>query len=105
MIHYAGEVTYNVAGFIEKNNDLLFRDLREVMSQSTNSIISSTFPSKELESKKRPDTAITQFKVSVNNLMDILIDKEPSYIRCIKPNDFKQSGKYLSKYPIYRLLQ
>lgn len=38
LIHYAGDVTYNVRGFLEKNNDLLFRDLREVMSHTTNSI-------------------------------------------------------------------
>lgn len=38
-MHYAGEVTYNVRGFLEKNNDLLYRDLREVMSHTTNSII------------------------------------------------------------------
>lgn len=38
LVHYAGEVTYNVKTFLEKNNDLLFRDLREVMSNTTNSI-------------------------------------------------------------------
>ncbi|KAF7269721.1 hypothetical protein GWI33_017239 [Rhynchophorus ferrugineus] len=86
LIHYAGAVTYNVKSFIEKNNDLLFRDLREAMCSSSNNIIQSVFPESELRSKKRPDTAITQFKNSLNNLMNILKDKEPSYIRCIKPN-------------------
>lgn len=38
LVHYAGEVTYTVQGFMEKNNDLLFRDLRLVMSETTNSI-------------------------------------------------------------------
>lgn len=93
LIHYAGPVTYNIKTFIEKNNDLLFRDLREAMTTSTNSIIKSVFLEEEQKSKKRPETAITQFKISVNNLMSILRDKEPSYIRCIKPNDFKQSSK------------
>lgn len=51
------------------------------------------FLEEEQKSKKRPETAITQFKISVNNLMTILRDKEPSYIRCIKPNDFKQASK------------
>jgi myosin-1 len=93
--HYAGDVKYNVAGFLDKNNDLLFRDLKEAMSSSTNSIIKLLFPSSEfLTSRKRPDTAITQFKNSLNNLMQILASKEPSYIRCIKPNDKQACEKF-----------
>lgn len=38
LVHYAGNVTYNIKGFLDKNNDLLFRDLREVMSTTKNSI-------------------------------------------------------------------
>ncbi|XP_008200294.1 unconventional myosin IC [Tribolium castaneum] len=94
LIHYAGAVTYNVKGFLEKNNDLLFRDLRETMSKSSNNVIQSVFLKEEQQSKKRPNTAITQFKNSLNNLMHILMDKEPSYIRCIKPNGDKRSGVF-----------
>ena len=32
LLHYAGEVTYNCVGFLDKNNDLLFRDIKEVNS-------------------------------------------------------------------------
>lgn len=92
LVHYAGDVTYNVIGFLEKNNDLLFRDLREIMSNTKNSITHAIFNVKDLTSKKRPETAVTQFKNSLNNLVDILMGKEPSYIRCIKPNDLKKSG-------------
>ncbi|KAB0792483.1 hypothetical protein PPYR_14442 [Photinus pyralis] len=94
LIHYAGDVTYSINGFLEKNNDLLFRDLKDAMSKSTNNIINTIFPSKEQESLKRPETAITQFKTSLNHLIEILMDKEPSYIRCIKPNDIKQAGAF-----------
>ena len=49
---------------------------------------------KELQLKKRPDTAATQFKGSLSKLMDILMSKEPSYVRCIKPNDYKKSAVF-----------
>lgn len=62
------------------------------MSTTSNSITKAVFLVDDLNSKKRPETAITQFKNSLNKLMDILLGKEPSYIRCIKPNDFKSSG-------------
>lgn len=52
------------------------------------------FPASDVTTKKRPDTAATQFKNSLNQLMEILMNKEPSYIRCIKPNDDQRSGMY-----------
>lgn len=94
LIHYAGVVTYNIKNFMEKNNDLLFRDLKETMCHSRSNILKSVFLAEEQKSKKRPETAITQFKNSLNNLMIILKDKEPSYIRCIKPNEFKRAGDF-----------
>ncbi|XP_065160823.1 unconventional myosin IC [Atheta coriaria] len=94
LVHYAGTVTYNVKTFIEKNNDLLFRDLKDAMINCKNSIVNSIFTAKEQESMKRPETAITQFKNSLNKLMKILIVKEPNYIRCIKPNDHKSCNKF-----------
>lgn len=92
LIHYAGDVTYNVEGFLDKNNDLLFRDLKKAMTESKNPVVMQTFKYEELIDKKRPHTAATQFKISLSLLMNILMSKEPWYIRCIKPNDSKRSG-------------
>nr|XP_013801947.1 PREDICTED: unconventional myosin-Ic isoform X2 [Apteryx mantelli mantelli] len=94
LLHYAGEVTYSVAGFLDKNNDLLFRNLKETMCNSENPIINQCFDRTELTDKKRPETAATQFKNSLSKLMEILMSKEPSYIRCIKPNDAKQADRF-----------
>ncbi|XP_049917844.1 unconventional myosin-Ic-like [Epinephelus moara] len=94
LLHYAGEVNYNVNGFLDKNNDLLFRNLKEVMCMSENKILTQCFDREELTDKKRPETAATQFKASLAKLMEILMSKEPSYVRCIKPNDSKQSGRF-----------
>lgn len=94
LLHYAGEVTYNIEGFVDKNNDLLYRSLKEVVSLSSDIILKEVFPESELFSMKRPPTAGTQFRTSLNQLMEILKTKEPSYIRCIKPNDSKRPNLF-----------
>ena len=59
---------------------------------TSNSVTCDMFTAQELENKKRPETAATSFKQSLNQLMTILMSKEPSYVRCIKPNDSKRSS-------------
>ncbi|KAG9261555.1 unconventional myosin-Ic [Astyanax mexicanus] len=94
LLHYAGEVTYCVVGFIDKNNDLLYRHIKEAMRQSKNSIIRQCFLSDEVDSRRRPETVATQFKNSLLGLTEILMAKEAWYVRCLKSNDNKQSGKF-----------
>ncbi|XP_052547218.1 unconventional myosin-Ih isoform X1 [Tympanuchus pallidicinctus] len=94
LLHYAGEVTYCAVGFLEKNNDLLYRNLKEVLCNSKNGIIRDCFLLSELDSRRRPETVATQFKNSLMSLIEILMSKEPSYIRCIKPNENKEPGKF-----------
>uniref|UniRef100_A0A671Y3G9 Myosin Ic, paralog a n=1 Tax=Sparus aurata TaxID=8175 RepID=A0A671Y3G9_SPAAU len=94
LLHYAGEVNYNVNGFLDKNNDSLNRNLKEVMCQSDNQILQHCFRREEVIDQKRPEMAATQFKNSLMKLMEILMSKEPSYVRCIKPNDAKQPGRF-----------
>ncbi|NXT37308.1 MYO1A protein, partial [Pelecanoides urinatrix] len=89
--HYAGKVTYNVTGFIEKNKDLLFRDLSQAMWAARHTLLRSLFPEGDPQkvSLKLPPTAGFQFKASVATLMKNLYSKNPNYIRCIKPNETK----------------
>uniref|UniRef100_A0A672G291 Unconventional myosin-Ih-like n=1 Tax=Salarias fasciatus TaxID=181472 RepID=A0A672G291_SALFA len=94
LLHYAGEVTYCVVGFLDKNNDLLYRYGKEVMRQSKNAIIRHCFPYSEPDTKKRPETVVTQFKNSLLGLAEILMSKEPWYVRCIKPNEAKQPAHF-----------
>ncbi|NXH93248.1 MYO1A protein, partial [Pachycephala philippinensis] len=87
------QVTYNVTGFIEKNNDLLFRDLSQAMWAARHKLLRSLFPEGDPQklSLKLPPTAGFQFKSSVAMLMKNLYSKNPNYIRCIKPNDTKSA--------------
>uniref|UniRef100_A0A2C9MAE6 Myosin motor domain-containing protein n=1 Tax=Biomphalaria glabrata TaxID=6526 RepID=A0A2C9MAE6_BIOGL len=92
--HYAGSVLYKVNGFIDKNNDLLFRDLSQAMYVCSHPMLQELFPEGKPgeNSLKRPITAGSQFKTSVTELMKNLSSKNPNYIRCIKPNDYKQAN-------------
>ncbi|XP_045563665.1 unconventional myosin-Ib isoform X3 [Salmo salar] len=89
--HYAGKVLYRVEGFVDKNNDLLYRDLSQAMYKATHSLMRQLFPegNPAKVNLKRPPTAGFQFKASVGVLMKNLQTKNPNYIRCIKPNDKK----------------
>ncbi|XP_045685202.1 unconventional myosin-Ia [Phyllostomus hastatus] len=96
ICHYAGKVTYNVNSFIDKNNDLLFRDLSQAMWKARHPLLQSLFPEGDPKqaSRKRPPTAGAQFKSSVAILMKNLYSKNPNYIRCIKPNEHQQRGQF-----------
>ena len=74
LLHYAGEVTYSIngtvciprgyhilqmiilLGFVDKNNNLLYRSLKEAANTSRDPIILEMFPESELLSQKRPPT-------------------------------------------------
>ncbi|KAJ8378258.1 hypothetical protein AAFF_G00244620 [Aldrovandia affinis] len=94
LLHYAGEVTYCVVGFIDKNNDLLYRNIKEVMRQSKNPIVRQCFSSTDMDSRKRPETVATQFRTSLIKLTNTLASKEAWYVRCLKSNEAKEPGKF-----------
>lgn len=72
-----------MTGFIEKNNDLLFRDLSQAMWAARHALLRSLFPEGDPQkvSLKLPPTAGFQFKASVTTLMKNLYSKNPNYIR------------------------
>lgn len=89
--HYAGDVTYNVDGFSDKNKDTLFGDIILAIQTSNNKFLLSLFP-EDVSSpqKKRPTTAGFKIKSSAGALMATLSQCNPHYVRCIKPNDVKR---------------
>ena len=48
MLNTLNGQTYFLIGFLDKNNDLLYRNLKELMSGSTNPIIMELFTKDEL---------------------------------------------------------
>ncbi|KAG8126889.1 hypothetical protein E2320_022019, partial [Naja naja] len=89
--HYAGKVSYDVNGFCERNRDVLFTDLIELMQSSEFAFIRLLFPEKlDADKKGRPTTAGSKIKKQANDLVNTLMKCTPHYIRCIKPNETKR---------------
>ena len=90
--HFAGSVTYVVEGFVEKNRDVLSRNLSQIMYKCNHPLLKILFPegNPKRVAGKSPATVGTQFKISLSALLQNLSSKQPHYVRCIKPNELKQ---------------
>nr|XP_025038318.1 unconventional myosin-Ie [Pelodiscus sinensis] len=89
--HYAGKVSYDMDGFCERNRDVLFMDLIELMQSSELPFIKALFPENlQADKKGRPTTAGSKIKKQANDLVGTLMKCTPHYIRCIKPNETKK---------------
>ncbi|XP_055359375.1 myosin IEb isoform X2 [Betta splendens] len=89
--HYAGKVSYDVSGFCERNRDVLFNDIIELMQSSEFPFIRALFPENlEAEKRGRPTTVSSKIKKQANSLVQTLMKCTPHYIRCIKPNETKR---------------
>ena len=98
--HYAGTIEYEVNGFIEKNLDQINDDITEALSQSKNKLIKKLFEtnisknksktSQKGPSKLQSDTLSKQFKNQLDDLLKMLSESNPRYVKCIKPNTLKK---------------
>ncbi|XP_034026122.1 unconventional myosin-Ih isoform X2 [Thalassophryne amazonica] len=84
----------DIVGFLDKNNDLLYRNIKDLMCHSKNAIVTECFCTMDPDSRRRPETVATQFKSSLLKLTEILMAKEAWYIRCLKSNESKQPGQF-----------
>ncbi|EEB13134.1 myosin Ie, putative [Pediculus humanus corporis] len=100
--HYAGKVSYDVHGFCDKNRDVLFSDLVELMQSSESKLLCRLFQHEDRSSgsssnrrKSRPTTAGNKIRTQANALVEKLKNCRPHYVRCIKPNETKKSKEWL----------
>merc|ERR1712240_97613 len=103
--HYAGIVSYNVTGWLEKNKDPVNDTVVEVMkSTSTCALLvhlwldhpgqPTTAPKEEGKKKKKGGgkTVSSVYLVSLVDLMNTLYSCEPHFVRCLVPNNHKKPG-------------
>lgn len=102
--HYAGPVTYNIAGMTDKNKDALVKDLFDLVGSSGNQFLQTLFTDRpDPSSKKRPPTAGDRIKASAGALVDNLMKAQPSYIRTIKPNQNRSATEYDTKAILHQI--
>lgn len=117
--HFAGDVVYDVSGFVAKNNFSLQDELAELVSLTSDSFLAQVIsppssrdrsqtrscdsPSAGMEggdssssgrnrSGKKRSGAVglsSAFRQQIDSLMSLLRQTEPHYIKCIKPNNDK----------------
>eukprot|EP00760_Papus_ankaliazontas_P027859 PhM_4_TR3456/c2_g1_i1/m.73597 len=87
--HYAGNVSYEVAGWLEKNRDSLKDAVKLLMRASQDELTKVLLP-EPVEKTGKPLTVGGFFKTQVQALMDVINSTNPHWIRCIKPHPAKK---------------
>ena len=112
IVHFAGEVQYNVTAFLEKNRDSLLPGLESVCGGASDAFTAALFKKDEpaegaagggagapgrrplRRGKKKVKTLAAGFKLQMSQLMGALGSCQPHFIRCMKPNSQKVGGLF-----------
>lgn len=104
IAHYAGTVSYNITGWLEKNKDPLNDTVVDQFKKSQNKLLVEIFAADPGQSgggdakggrgKKGGGfaTVSSSYREQLNNLMTTLRATQPHFVRCIIPNELKQAG-------------
>ncbi|XP_051171882.1 unconventional myosin-Va isoform X1 [Leptopilina boulardi] len=112
--HFADRVQYEAVGFLEKNRDTVIEEQIDILRSSQNKLLKKLFSEEDPKltvpnarikvsaqktssssaPKQHKKTVGSQFRDSLNMLMSTLNATTPHYVRCIKPNDTKESFEY-----------
>jgi len=123
VTHFADQVEYECEGFLHKNRDTVMEEQVTILKASTNSLLSDLFLSEGSETlgsssprkappakaapqankKSHKKTVGSQFRDSLNLLMENLNSTNPHYVRCIKPNDAKAAFMFDKKRAVQQL--
>ncbi|KAK6179101.1 hypothetical protein SNE40_011534 [Patella caerulea] len=131
--HYAGKVTYDATQWLEKNRDTMPAGIIELLKESKNELVKTLFKAEisrtgtlalqgrrsvrsrnnksrsrkapvDISDAKRKVTVGTQFKRSLNMLMEKMTKSSPIFVRCLKPNHNKEANDFNIPYMNQQLL-
>merc|ERR1712141_538442 len=101
IIHYAGIVSYNVTGWLDKNKDPVNDTVADVLKRGSSELMKllwldhpgQSAPPDDGKKKKKKGggkTVSSVYLVQLAELMGTLHSTEPHFIRCIVPNTHKK---------------
>jgi len=112
--HYAGDVTYECANFLDKNKDFVVAEHQSLLGSASLKFVAELFYEAPVEAA--PDakggkglkgfkfnSVGSQFKKQLADLMTQLHAMEPHYIRCIKPNSVNKPALFENKNSLHQL--
>ncbi|XP_062888632.1 unconventional myosin-Va-like [Mobula hypostoma] len=120
--HFADNVLYQCEGFLEKNRDTVYEEPIKILKASKSMLIAELFQKEDVSSRhhtsnitlrslrkaspatsEHKKTVSYQFRASLHLLMETLNSTTPHYVRCLKPNDTKQSFLFNAKRMVQQL--
>lgn len=116
--HYAGEVKYTTAGWIERGKDPLNEHVARLFAESTNQHVARLFKdyaaTTTIETTRKPlvrtrkgggnfHTVGYKHKQQLSDLMNTLQNTCPHFVRCILPNDRKRPGEIQPQLVLHQL--
>ncbi|XP_050949314.1 unconventional myosin-Vb [Labeo rohita] len=127
VVHFADKVEYQCDGFLEKNRDTVYEEQINILKASQFQLVADLFhdgkdagpasvtsktskinvraakPVPKGHNREHRKSVGTQFRNSLHLLMETLNATTPHYVRCIKPNDFKESFVFDSRRAVQQL--
>ncbi|XP_031631814.1 unconventional myosin-VI-like [Contarinia nasturtii] len=102
--HFAGDVVYNVSNFLEKNEDIVPKAIKDICSgiYYRNQDVNSDRNIPQMNSHTKSSTLV--LKMGTNELINKLIKTECSFIRCIKPNTKQLNDTFDEDYVLSQLV-
>uniref|UniRef100_A0A3P9PCN3 Myosin-4-like n=3 Tax=Poecilia reticulata TaxID=8081 RepID=A0A3P9PCN3_POERE len=116
LVHYAGNVDYNISGWLEKNKDPLNESVVQLYQKSSNKTLAMLYASfsgaedsaagSKKGSKKKGasfQTVSALFRENLGKLMTNLRTTHPHFVRCLIPNETKTPGEMENQLVIHQL--
>ncbi|KAM3718976.1 Unconventional myosin-VI [Dirofilaria immitis] len=101
--HYAADVCYDTAQFLDKNNDTLHASLQCLMQQSKKSLICELFADSKFSSTFKREAPLgklmnasvgNKFRLQLDILLAKLRETGTHFVRCIKPNSEMKPNQF-----------